>query len=173
MIEHDHHELEELVEKLEFTGESAPMEVLDDLSRLLVLHAATELEVVYPAVRSLSAQSKDSVKQGRLDNEEVAMSILRLEKVPLGTVDFRQELGHLVFHVRSHIRQDREEIIPLMLDFTATHLVDMARQAERARAHVPTRRAHPAVLKSGIGSKVAYRVMAITDRVMPQRRKAS
>jgi hemerythrin-like domain-containing protein len=169
VIRNDHEHLERYLQELEVQAEATPQPVLDEFKDLLSRHAATELEVLYPLVRGFGGDAHDAVKQGRMDQQETAMSILRLERVPLGTAEFRQELAHLLFHVRNHIGQDQEEVLPIVRErFSAAELNRMRDRSEHARAYVP-RRSHPRIPKSGMGAKVANRLMTATDRLLTRR----
>jgi hemerythrin superfamily protein len=161
----DHQVLNSLATQLQIQAETAPRSTLDQFSARLATHTAVELEVIYPAVQHSASTGEDLnvVKQGRLDHEEIAMSLVRLQKVPLNTAEFRKELSHLISETRLHIERDRETVFPRLRALTPESLQELAHKGREVRRHAPVR-PHPRVLKSGPGSKLANRLLSLTDR---------
>jgi hemerythrin superfamily protein len=171
LLSGDHRALNLLTIQLETQAESTPTSILDEFSTRLAAHTTVELEVVYPALRHYSRSDDDLnvVKQGRLDHEEVAISLDRLHRAPLNTVEFRQELGHLIVETRLHIERDQQDMFPRLRVLSPEVLQALAMEARKARRHAPER-PHPHAPKSGPGGKLADRVLALTDKA---RRHAS
>jgi hemerythrin superfamily protein len=173
LITADHLALNALAVQLETQAETAPRPVLDRFSACLTAHSAVELEVIYPAVKELAGTDEDLnvVKQGRLDQEEIAMSLVRLQKVPLSTEEFRQELSHLIAETRLHMARDRDEVVPRLQTLTPQTLQALADKGRQVRRHAP-QRPHPRMLKSGTGSRVANRLLSLADRARPHSSQA-
>ena len=167
MLESDHRGIDLLLWELQFQAEAAPRATLERVISSLSSHMAVELEVLYPQVRSKVDGGEDLVKQARIDHEEVAMSLLRLQKVPMAIDEFRTELGHVIEHVRAHVRQEEEEMFPsLREDLSSEQLHRLGMKLARARRHAPTR-PHPRSLKSALGARIADRVESLFDRISP------
>ena len=93
------------------------------------------------------------------------MSLLRLQKVPMATDEFRAELAHVIEHVRAHVRQEEGEMFPqLRADLSPERLRRLGKKLARARRHAPVQ-PHPRSLKSALGARIADRIESLFDRV--------
>ena len=165
ILEGEHRGIDLLLWELQAEAEAAPRTSLKAAISALSSHTAVELEVLYPQVRSNVDGGVDLVKQARLDHEEVAMSLLRLQKVPMTTDEFRTELAHAIEQVRAHVRQEEGEMFPALREvLSPVQLHQLGRKVARARRHAPTR-PHPRSLKSALGARFADRIESLLDRV--------
>jgi hemerythrin superfamily protein len=161
----DHRRIRDLLERLEDEGESAPEEVLHDLVQALSTHSALEIELLYPLVARRLEGGSDLAKQGRLDHEEVEMTVYRLQEVARSRQEFREELAKLVVDVRHHLGEEEALLFPaLEQQATVEDLLDLGRQLEKRRGRMPTH-PHPSAPKSKVGSRVAHRVSGVVDRL--------
>lgn len=165
VLEADHRAVEVFLSQLEQQAEAAPKRVLDAAVRSLSVHSAIEVELLYPVVADKLEGGTDAAKQARLDHEEVEMTLLRLQSVPLSTAEFRDELSRLVTEVRAHVRTEETTLFPqLRATVDEGTLVELGKRLEHAKRHAPTR-PHPHAPKSALGAKVADRLVGAIDRL--------
>lgn len=172
VLEADHRAVEVLLSQLEQQAEAAPKRVLDDAVRSLSIHSAIEVELLYPVVADRLEGGTDAAKQARLDHEEVEMTLLRLQSVPLSTEEFRDELARLVAEVRAHVRTEETMLFPqLRAEVDQDTLVTLGRRLDHAKRHAPTR-PHPHAPKSALGAKLADRLVGAVDRLRDRSARA-
>lgn len=172
VLEADHRAVEVLLSQLEKQAEAAPKRVLDDAVRLLSVHSAVEVELLYPVVADRLQGGTDAAKQARFDHEEVEMTLLRLQSVPMSTDEFRAELSHLVSEVRAHVRTEETMLFPqLRATVDERTLVELGKRLEHAKRHAPTR-PHPHAPRSALGARIADRVSGTLDRLRDRAARA-
>ncbi len=171
MLEEDHRQARELLARLSGDSRRVLGEVFDELERVLAVHSAVEIEHFYPLVHKHVEGGIDFAKQGRLDHEEIDMTLYRLRHVPLGNDEFAAELAKLRRDVAEHLRDEEEKLFaPLRHALGQDGLADLARHLEVARRHAPTH-PHPSAPKSALGSRLAHRVVGAVDRLSDRRRR--
>ena len=173
VLEADHRAVEVLLSQLEQQAEAAPKRALDEAVRSLSMHSAIELELLYPMVADRLDGGVDAAKQARLDHQEVEMTMLRLQSVPMSTSEFREELSRFVAEVRAHVRTEETSLFPMLrATVDAGDLARLGSRLEHAKRHAPTR-PHPHAPKSALGAKLADRVAGALDRLRDRGRRAS
>lgn len=161
----DHSRIRELLDRLELEAEAAPKEVFDELMRELSVHSALEIELLYPLVSRRLEGGGDLAKGGRLDHEEIEMTVYRLQKLPYSKQEFRQELAKLIVDVRHHLGEEEGLLFPaLEQQASAEDLLELGRSLHKARGHAPTH-PHPSAPKSKAARRVANRVTGAVDRL--------
>lgn len=164
LLERDRRNIDLLLAQLEHQAEAAPRHVLDAAERQVSRHLATTLQALYPTVRRTLDGGDDAAKRARLGYEEIQVTMERIQLVPLGTEDFRLELGRYVAAVRQHLGEEIATVAALRAALPADELARLDGHLQRSAAHAPTR-AHPHVLKSAAGAAVANRMLGVADRV--------
>lgn len=172
VLESDHRSVEVLLSQLQQQGEAAPKHVLDEAVRSLSIHSAVEIELLYPLVADRLDGGTDKAKQARLDHQEVEMSMLRLQRVPMSTDEFRSELSRFIAEVRAHVQNEETSLFPLLrAGVDERTLVELGKRLEHAKRHAPTH-PHPHAPKSAVGAKLADRVAGALDRLRDRARRA-
>ena len=172
VLEEDHRTVDLLLTQLERQAEAAPKRVLDDAVRALSVHSAIEVEYLYPFVAARLEGGTDLAKEARLDHEEVAMTLLRLQNVAMSVTEFREELTKLIADVRQHVRTEETMLFPSMrASVDAATLTELGGRLEHAKRHAPTR-PHPHAPRSALGSRVADRLSGAIDRLRDRPRRA-
>jgi hemerythrin superfamily protein len=161
----DHTKIRELLDRLELEAEAAPKEVFDDLMRELSVHSALEIEFLYPLVARNLEGGTDLAKGGRLDHEEIEMTVYRLQKLPYSKQELREELAKLIVDVRHHLGDEEGLMFPaLEQQSSMEELFELGRRLEKARGHAPTH-PHPSAPKAKAAARVANRVTGAVDRL--------
>jgi hypothetical protein len=96
------------------------------------------------------------VKQARLDHEEVALILVRLTSVPMGTDEFRDEGASLVRELRTHLDTEEQELFPLLAKLDSGDRQQLGDQLRAARRRAPTS-LHLHSPKSALGARLADR----------------
>lgn len=173
LLEADHRRHEALLAELEQRVEGTPREVLDELVEALSVHNAVELEALYPFVARHLDGGVGLAKRARLEHDEIAHLLVRLERGPSSSEAFRTELAGLVDEVRRHVRGEEALVFPaLRARITPEELGGLADRIERARRLAPTR-PHPSAPRSAWGARVANRLVGPVDRLRRARSRAS
>jgi hemerythrin superfamily protein len=161
----DHRRVREMLERLELEAEAAPKELFDELMRELSVHSALEIELLYPLVARRLEEGRDLAKGGRLDHEEIEMTVYRLQQLPFSKQEFREELAKLIVDVRHHVGDEEAVVFPaLEQQASVEELIELGRHLARARGHVPTH-PHPSAPKAKVAARIANRVVGAVDRL--------
>jgi len=161
----DHSRIRELLDRVELEAEAAPKETFDELMQELSVHSALEIELLYPLVARSLEGGGDLAKGGRLDHEEIEMTVYRLQKLPYSKQEFREELAKLIVDVRHHLGDEEGLMFPaLEQQASVEDLLDLGRRLEKARGWAPTH-PHPSAPKAKAAARVANRVTGVMDRL--------
>ena len=173
LIVAEHRHIRELLERLELEADASPDHLFDDLVESLSVHSALEIELLYPLVARHVDGGADLAKQGRLDHEEIDMTLYRLREVSLSRQELREEVAKLVVDVRHHLGEEETLLLPeLERQAPPEALEELGRKLVKERGHVPTH-PHPSAPKSKVGSRLAHRWLAAVDRLSDRRRGRS
>ena len=171
LLQADHRQIEVLLARLSKDGAAAPREVLDDLTPTLAVHSAIEIEYLYPLVQKHLQGGSNFARQGRLDHEEIDMTLYRLQHLSMSEREFGAELAKLAGDVAEHLRGEEELVFPpLRAALGPEELAKLARHLEEAKRHAPTH-PHPSAPKSAWGSRLAHRLVGVVDRMSDRRRQ--
>jgi len=169
LLEEDHRRILSLLTQLEEHAEATPRRVLDDLRQEMSVHSAIEIEHFYPFVARHLDGGLDVAKQGRLDHEELDMTLYRLLEVVGTSSEYRAELTKLVADTRAHVEHEDRRLFPALRQVASPEeLAKLGHRLEHAKHHAPTH-PHPSALKSAIGSRLAHRLVGAVDRVRDRR----
>ncbi|WP_457093824.1 phasin family protein [Microvirga sp. P5_D2] len=107
----------ELFEKLLATSESALKtreRLFADLKEELELLATLQEEHLFPILRRNGMQ--DLVSAAVNDNERTIALLVELERMPKNSAEFLPQIGELQKIFQQHIRDDKKELIPAVLE---------------------------------------------------------
>ncbi len=169
LLGEDHRRILALLARLEEQAEAAPPRVLDELRYEMSVHSAVEIEHFYPFVSRHMDGGLDAAKQGRLDHEELDMTLYRLVEVVGTSADYRTELTKLAADTRAHLEHEDRLLFPALRQVASPQeLARLGLRLEHAKRHATTY-PHPSELKSAIGSRLAHRLVGAVDRVRDRR----
>lgn len=165
LLQQDHERIRRLLDIVERQGAAAPRSVLDDLVSRLSAHATAETSYLYPfAAEHLGDEGSEMAKQFRLDHEEIAMDLYRLEKLPMGVEGFVTELGKLLDDTRHHLQEEEARLFPSLRSAVGPEeLAGLGPRLAAAEAGAP-QRPRPSAPKSALGSRLAARVTGTWER---------
>lgn len=170
ILSEDHGRIRALLARLEADPGTPAPGVLDELRREMSVHSAVEIEHLYPFAAHHLDDGVDVAKQGRLDHEELDMTLYRLLEVVDTDAGFRAELTKLVADTAAHFEQEDQLVFPaLRRRASAQELADLGIHIEHAKRHAPTH-PHPSAPKSAMASRLAHRLVGAFDRMRDRRR---
>lgn len=161
----DHRRIELLLTRLEQQAETTPKSVLDAAARQVSAHLSVTISALYPVVVTKLHGGDDLAKKHRLGAEEVQITLQRLQRTPLSTEEFREELGRFIAAVRRQMANEESQVLAVLpRELSDAEAADLVRQLRRARRRGVIR-PHPHIPKSALGASVATRIMGTADRV--------
>ncbi|PBC69995.1 hemerythrin HHE cation binding domain-containing protein [Streptomyces sp. TLI_235] len=162
----DHREVEEMFGRIKAmsTGGQELRDMVDEVTIELVRHSVAEEQYLYPAVREHLAGG-DRIADKEIDDHSRVERILKqLEGMDTGDTSFRPLLQELMDEVTAHVRDEENNLFPMMEQAcTAEMLDDLGDKIRRAKAMAPTR-PHPAAPSSPTASKLLAPGAGLVDR---------
>ncbi len=130
----------------------------------LVTHEVAEEEVVYPALRSW-VEGGAELAEARVSEQQEAEELLAaMEKMDVGSSEFRQSLQQLRTAVLDHATQEESEVFPALKSAVSPDRLQTLGQAyAMAKAVAPTH-PHPHAPNSFPGNVLVGAPIAIVDR---------
>ena len=159
----DHREVETLFKQVE--AAPAPTEdAVNSIVRELSIHDAIEKEYLYPTVRE-KVPSGDGLSDHSIEeHNEVAETLLAIDKADNGSGEQKQLLARLITAVRAHVQEEETRIFPALRDAsTPGELEELGGKLETAKSTAPTR-PHPHAPDEGLGTKLAGAMSAPLDK---------
>lgn len=163
LLTSDHRTVEDLFKKVE--GSSTPSEdVVNRIVKELSIHDAIEREYLYPTVRDKAAGGGDMADHSVHEHDEVAETLLAVDKAETGSAEQVQLLARLIQSVKQHVSEEEGRIFPaLRTAMSATELKELGDKLAKAKDIAPTR-PHPHAPSEGLGTKLAGAMSAPLDR---------
>lgn len=159
----DHRTVEALFQQAE-TAPSPSSEVVDRIVKELSVHDAIEREYLYPAVRDRVPSGSGLADHSIEEHNEVAQTLLAIDKADNGSGEQKQLLARLVTAVRAHVEEEETRLFPALRDaMTPRELEELGGKLETAKSTAPTR-PHPHAPDEGLGTKIAGAVSAPLDK---------
>lgn len=110
LIEHDHHEVEDLFAKFKSTkDEAVATQICDELDK----HADAEEKAVYPAIEAQVPDGKSMVEEAVDEHKEARQLIgrIRQTKDPDHLAQLVNDLEQAISH---HVEEEESEVLPKM-----------------------------------------------------------
>lgn len=109
----DHREVEQIIEEIEGTTDTATRERLSmTLIEEVMRHAVAEEEVFYPAVRSALERGDELIDEGVKEHQQVEQLLTRLETLDPEDDAFDQTITELRSALEHHVQEEETEIFP-------------------------------------------------------------
>jgi hemerythrin superfamily protein len=163
LLTSDHRTVNDLFEKVE--GQSQPSaDVVNTIVKELSIHDAIEKQYLYPAVRRYVDGGDDYADHSIDEHDEVARTLLAVDKTESGSADQAAKLKTLIQLVRTHVQEEETEIFPaLKASASPADLDELGDKLAAAKEIAPTR-PHPLAPSEGLGTKVAGALSSPLDR---------
>jgi hemerythrin-like domain-containing protein len=133
----DHRTVDRLFKRYEELGSGNEDErgrLVDEISDELLLHAAIEEAIFYPAIRQLLAGGDEIVEEALHEHQDVRDNLAELEGLEAGLARFDATVATLISNVRHHIHEEEGEIFPkLRTAIGQPQLVELGRRMTQAK----------------------------------------
>jgi len=170
LLRKDHRTVEALFKQFE-KGKGNQREVVKQIIKELVVHAAIEEQIFYPAVRKASDEAskrddaEDMVLEALEEHHIVKWTLSELSKMAPSDERFEAKVTVLIESVRHHVKEEQEELFPKVERlFEPAELRELGKLLEKAKKTAPTR-PHPMAPDAPPGNIVAGSMAAMADRV--------
>jgi hemerythrin-like domain-containing protein len=114
----DHQEVADLLERFEkgkSRMESAKKQALAlDICRKLTIHATIEEEIFYPAVADAVDDAEDLVEEAKVEHASLKNLISQIEDAAPDAGEFDALVKVLGEYVKHHVKEEQNEIFPLV-----------------------------------------------------------
>ncbi|MEE1927085.1 hemerythrin domain-containing protein [Streptomyces sp. TRM 70351] len=163
----DHREVEELFGRIEAlpAGDGQRKTYAEQVSIELVRHSVAEEMHLYPAVREHVPDGDAIADRELADHQEVEQILKDLEGCGADDPEFDRLLGRLMQEVRSHVRDEEENLFPALRASTAPGTLDeLGEKVRKAKKSAPTR-PHPSAPDTPPGNKLLGPGAGMVDRV--------
>lgn len=178
LLKRDHEKVESLFARFEKAGDGAgetKRRLVEDIIRELSVHASIEEQYLYPLARE-RADELQKLTLEALEEHHVAKWLLNeLGKLPQKSDRFDAKVKVLIENVRHHVKEEEEELFPLMRELMAAEELDalgstlqVAKKMAPTRPHPRSPDTPPGVFVAGMMAKV---VDTGLDTVRTLRRK--
>jgi hemerythrin-like domain-containing protein len=144
----DHDNVEALFKRFEHT-EADDVEALahlrDQILEHLSIHAEIEEQTLYPALREAAEDAQDDVLEALEEHHAVKAILAELERMAPTHERFRAKMTVVIENIRHHVEEEEGDgglFAVARKELKQPQLEAMAEQAEKIRAHGPTR-PHP------------------------------
>ncbi len=170
ILEHDHHEVEEMFTELESLRGASTEEaqqrrktLTEQVTIELVRHSVAEEVLVYPQVTA--KVSAEEVEHARKEHAEAEETLHRLEKLDADDPAFDDELATLMEEIRHHIEDEEGEMFAHMRQAIAPdELRKLGARVEAFKKVAPTR-PHPNVPNDALSRTVTGPAASLFDRM--------
>jgi hemerythrin superfamily protein len=163
----DHQEVEELFGRIEALppGDEQRKKYADQAVIELVRHSVAEEEHLYPAVRAFLPDGDKVADKEIEDHAEAERTMKELEGVRAGDPEFDRLIGELMTEIRSHIRDEEDNLFPRLRSAAAEdELMKLGDKVRRAKKTAPTR-PHPSAPDTPPANKLLAPGAGMVDRV--------
>ncbi|WP_338900092.1 hemerythrin domain-containing protein [Streptomyces sp. TG1A-60] len=163
----DHREVEELFGRIEALapGDKQRKDYVDQAVIELVRHSVAEEMYLYPAVRELLPDGDTVADKEIEDHAEAERTMKELEGAGAGDPEFDRLLGELMTEVRSHIRDEEDDLFPrLRAAASEDELMRLGDKVRQAKKTAPTR-PHPSAPDTPPANKLLAPGAGMVDRL--------
>ncbi|WP_340373879.1 hemerythrin domain-containing protein [Streptomyces sp. SS7] len=162
----DHREVEELFGRIEaMPGAGQELrDLVDEVTIELVRHSVAEEQYLYPAVRKYVEGGDRLADKEIADHAEVEKLLKELEKTETDAPRMRPLLRQLVDDVSAHIRDEEDNLFPMLTRSCSPEALDeLGDQVRRAKSMAPTR-PHPSAPDTPPANKLLAPGAGLVDR---------
>lgn len=140
LLTQDHREVEQMIEEIEGTTDTATRERLSmTLIQEIMRHAVAEEEVFYPAVRSALERGDELIDEGIKEHQQVEQLLTRLETLDPEDDAFDQTIAEIRGAIEHHVQEEEGEIFPQFEQrVDQKERVALAGQLEEAKQESPS-----------------------------------
>ena len=168
LLKNDHKAVERLFKKFEKAekadDDATKSEVVGQIIKELVVHAAIEEQVFYPAVREAVPDAEDTVLEGLEEHHIVKWTLSELHGMGPDDERFDAKVTVLMESVRHHVEEEEDELFPeVRKALGRKHLGEIGDDLEKAKKSAPTR-PHPKAPDTPPGNIAANKAAAAADR---------
>ncbi len=163
----DHREVEEIFGELERGVEDVERrrQLTNVVVAELVRHSVAEEEYLYPTVRRVLPDGDKLADQEIAEHNEAERTMKEMEGVELTGSDFDSMLSALIGLVRTHIRDEENELFPQLRNACGEQeLRELGEKVSTAKKYAPTR-PHPSTPDSPTMQKMLSPAIGLVDRV--------
>jgi acetyl esterase len=139
LIARDHREVEALFDQLE-KNEGDRRRLADKVIGELTAHTAAEEQVVYPAIRDMVPGGGRIADQAVAEHKAMKQDLAKLEQGQPGEQDFENALTALMDHVRDHVPEEENELLPALRSVIGEDKMrELGKIFEDVKGTIPTR----------------------------------
>ncbi|MER7775834.1 hemerythrin domain-containing protein [Streptomyces sp. NPDC096191] len=163
----DHREVEELFGKIEALppGDEQRKKYADQAVIELVRHSVAEEAYLYPALREFLPDGDTIADKEIEDHAEAERTMKALEGVDAGDAEFDRLIGELMTEIRSHVRDEEENLFPRLRSVTSEdELMKLGDKVRQAKKTAPTR-PHPSAPDTPPANKLLAPGAGMVDRI--------
>lgn len=139
LLKRDHKSVLKLFKKIRKTWDpDEPMlrsDLFHQIREELTLHTQVEEEIIYPVLADIrTPESDDYHESARHDHQEVKVLLDEMNHLDASSDAFHADMERVMEIVEFHIREEEDEIFPLMKHYVArTDLLAMGEQIEERK----------------------------------------
>lgn len=137
LLERQHREVEAMFERFEKMTDRATVskkKLADEICNALIMHAAIEEEIFYPATREASEETEDMVDEAVVEHASAKDLIAQILEMDPGDDLYDAKVKVLSELIEHHVEEEEEEMFPkareLKLDMAALGEEMQMRQKE-------------------------------------------
>ena len=139
IIARDHRKLEALFAQLE-SDHGDRRRLVNQVIGDLAAHSAAEEQLLYPAVRDMVPGGGAMADQAIAEHKAIKEELARLEQGEPGQQDFENALTAVMDHVRTHVPQEENELLPaLRMVIGEEGMRELGPLFEQVEGTIPTR----------------------------------
>jgi hemerythrin-like domain-containing protein len=122
-------------EDLHPTAAADRREIVDEITRRLVWHTATEQQFLHPLLKAAIPDGEDLVT-GEINGHDDIITMLRtLATFPAESDEFDAQVRKLIAHVRRHMESEEQSVFPILRNVVDwEYLTELGEAISAARA---------------------------------------
>jgi len=135
LLKNDHKTVKEAFEKFQQLGRKAyktKKSIADQICKELVIHTQIEEELFYPKFRNTVTASKGLVNEAKVEHDSAKDLIDQIRGMDASEELFDAKVTVLAEYVNHHIKEEEEEMFPLMKKANVD-LVSLGKQMEKRK----------------------------------------
>jgi hemerythrin superfamily protein len=168
MLKDDHQKVEQLFKRFEKAGGRAQVEkreVVDRIIEELSVHAAIEEQLFYPVVRATVPGTEDIALESLEEHHIVKWVLSELDTMSPEDERFDAKVTVLIENVRHHVREEEDELFPMVRDELGRNALSDLGDAMAATRTVAPTHPHPRSPDTPPGNLVMGTAVGVSDRI--------
>jgi hypothetical protein len=129
LLKHQHHEVNDLFERLEKAAQSDRRAAFDELAAHLVAHDAIEREIFYPACEREMGDGK-LLREALVEHGLVEFTLFQADRELRSAKTFEARVKVLKDVVEHHVEEEEKELFPKVEKALASKLVELGEKME-------------------------------------------